>query len=120
MKARMSYKTALMNLPPHLREACDAYLAEVWARRKKIIVRRYIYSMCLALNDLYHFGNKRLKYVVTAIEDITAAYAEDSYAPKDTRNDAALKSGEDRMAQLLEDEIIARRINIERMKVEED
>lgn len=64
--------------------------------------------MCLVLNDIFHFGNKRLMWVLKGIEDVMCDYA--SRVPKSYRAD---NPEDDELARLLQEELDSRRkINI--------
>lgn len=104
MKARMSRETANRNLPEPTRQAVRTLIDAEFAERQKIYTRRVLLAMCLALNDIAGFGDKRLLYILKGIEDITADYAE--RGGKDYRANTA---EEDKIAQMMQDELLSRR-----------
>ena len=106
MKARFSCTTAKAALNTAQREAYDRYIQAEFAKRQDIFVRRILLSMCLALNDIGHFGTKRLMYILKGIEDIATDYAERAYTASEGRKDSALI--EDKMADLMQDELLSR------------
>lgn len=106
MKARLSGTTAKMVLTPAQREACAKVVDDMWRERRCIILRRYLLATALALNDLYHFGDKRLKYTINAIGDIVEDYS-NRYTPKEARGEAAAHE-EDRMASDMQAELVSR------------
>ena len=60
MKARLSPTTAKDALTPYQREAARQLTADLFKRRERVFTRRMLLALCLALNDLYSFGDKRL------------------------------------------------------------
>ena len=106
MKARFSGKTAKNALSAAQREACDRYIQAEFAKRQDIFVRRMLLAMCLALSDIGHFGTKRLMYILKGIEDISTDYASRAYTSAEGRKDTALI--EDRMADLMQEELLSR------------
>lgn len=59
MKARMSAATARQNLPAGTQEAVRAMVDAEFAERQKIYANRILLAVCLALNDIAGFGDKR-------------------------------------------------------------
>lgn len=104
MKARMSPVTARQNLPAGTQEAVRAMVDAEFAERQKIYTNRILLATCLALNDIAGFGDKRLMYILQGIEDITSDYAE--RAGKNYRPETA---EEDKVAQMMQDELLSRR-----------
>ena len=104
MKARMPAATARQNLPARTQEAVRTLVDAEFAERQKIYSRRVLLAMCLALNDIAKFGDKRLMYVLKGIEDIVTDYAE--RVGKDYR---ASTAEEDKIAQMMQDELLSRR-----------
>lgn len=104
MKARMSRETASRNLPEPTRQAVRTLVDAEFAERQKIYSRRVLLAMCLALNDIAKFGDKRLMYVLKGIEDIVTDYAE--RVGKDYR---ASTAEEDKIAQMMQDKLLSRR-----------
>lgn len=114
MKARLSAVTAQNALNAAQKQAVAICVEQMWERKKKVIMRRYNLAMCLALNDLYGFGDKRLMHTLNGITDILAAYASDSFTPTEGRN-GSIESGDfDPMAEAMQAELLSRRkIHIE-------
>ena len=104
MKARMSPATARKNLPAWANEAIRTAVKAEFAERQKIYTNRILLATCLALNDIAGFGDKRLMYILQGIEDITSDYAE--RAGKNYRPETA---EEDKVAQMMQDELLSRR-----------
>ena len=104
MKARMSPVTARKNLPAGTQEAVRAMVDAEFAERQKIYANRILLATCLALNDIAGFGGKRLLCVLQGIEGITSDYAE--RAGKNYRPETA---EEDKVAQMMQDELLSRR-----------
>ena len=103
MKARMSAATARQNLPAGTREAVRAMVDAEFAERQKIYANRILLAVCLALNDLYSFGDKRLMYVLKGVEDIVSDDAE-----RVGKNDRPETAEEDKVAQMMQDELLGR------------
>ncbi len=106
MKARLSAVTALNAAQ---KQAVAICVEQMWERKKKVIMRRCNLAMCLALNDLYGFGDKRLMHVLTGIEDILAAYASDSFTPTEGRKGSLENGDADPMAEAMQAELLSRR-----------
>ena len=104
MKAKMSRETANRNLSEPTRQAVRTLVDAEFAERQKIYSRRVLLAMCLALNDIAGFGDKRLLYVLQGIEDITTDYAE--RAGKNYRPETA---EDDKVAQMMQEELLSRR-----------
>ena len=104
MKARMSRETANRNLSEPTRQAVRTLVDAEFAERQKIYTRRVLLATCLALNDIAGFGDKRLMYILQGIEDITSDYAE--RAGKNYRPETA---EEDKVAQMMQEELLSRR-----------
>lgn len=112
MKARFSMQTALDSMPPHLKSACDIYIQAEFKRHRAVWLRRVLLAVCLVCNDLWHFGDKRLNWLLKGIEDVLTAYSQDAYTSAEGRGSDAL-SGTDRMADMMQAELASRNINIE-------
>lgn len=115
MKARVSPTTAKMLLTDVQREAIRVQIERDYAIRQRVWVRRYLLATCLALNDLYQFGDKRLKFTLNALSDIIEDYSERAF---DSRNEARHSDiddpSEDPMSRLMEEELASReRIHIQ-------
>lgn len=104
MKARMSRETANRNLPEPTRQAVRTLVDAEFAERQKIYANRILLATCLALNDIAGFGDKRLMFVLKGIEDIVTDYAE--RVGKDYR---ASTAEEDKIAQMMQNELLSRR-----------
>ena len=104
MKARMSPVTARKNLPAGTQEAVRAMVDAEFAERQKIYTRRILLATCIVLNDIFHFGNKRLMWVLKGIEDVMCDYA--SRVPKDYR---AESPEDDELSRLLQEELNSRK-----------
>lgn len=108
MKARLSSVTGKSVISYYQREAIDKRVAELFNKRCHVFVERYMSAMCLALNDLYGFGDKRLGYVMRGLGDIIDDYARRSFTSNEARN-GLLEDGEtDPMAQAMQEELLSR------------
>lgn len=85
MKARLSPTTARDALTPAQQAACKKVVDDLWMRKKQTITRRFFAAMCLALNDLYGFGDKRLRLTVHGTAEIIEYYAGLAFTPKEGR-----------------------------------
>ena len=103
MKAKLKH-AAERTTPPGTKDMIRAYVDEEFSKRQKIYTRRVLLATCLALNDIAGFGDKRLLYILKGIEDITTDYAE--RVGKDYR---ASTAEEDKIAQMMQDELLSRR-----------
>lgn len=107
MKAKLKH-AADRTLPPGTKDMIRAYVDEEFSKRQTIYTRQILLTVCLVLNDIFHFGNKRLTWVLKGIEDIMCDYA--SRVPKNYRAD---NPEDDELARLLQEELDSRRkINI--------
>ena len=107
MKAKLKH-SADRTLPPGTKDMIRAYVDEEFSKRQKIYTRRILLATCIVLNDIFHFGNKRLMWVLKGIEDVMCDYA--SRVPKSYRAD---NPEDDELARLLQEELDSRRkINI--------
>lgn len=107
MKAKLKH-AADRTIPTGTKDMIRAYVDEEFSKRQKIYTRRILLAVCLVLNDIFHFGNKRLMWVLKGIEDIMWDYA--SRVPKSYRAD---NPEDDELARLLQEELDSRRkINI--------
>lgn len=109
MKARFSAASAHNALNAAQKQAVAVCVEQMWERKKKVIMRRYNLAMCLALNDLHGFGDKRLMHVLTGIADILSAYASDSFTPTEGRNGSIESGDADPMADAMQAELLSRR-----------
>ena len=103
MKAKLKH-AADRALPPGTKDMIRAYVDEEFSKRQKIYTRRILLAVCLVLNDIFHFGNKRLMWVLKGIEDVMWDYA--SRVPKDYR---AESPEDDELSRLLQDELNSRK-----------
>ena len=107
MKTNLKY-AANRTISAGAREMARAYVDEEFSKRQKIYTRRILLAVCIVLNDIFHFGNKRLMWVLKGIEDVICDYA--SRIPKNYR---AENPGDDELARLLQEELDSRkRLNI--------
>ena len=107
MKAKLKH-AAERTMPPGTKDMIRAYVDEEFSKRQKIYTRRILLAVCIVLNDIFHFGNKRLMWVLKGIEDVICDYA--SRIPKNYR---AENPGDDELARLLQEELDSRkRLNI--------
>lgn len=109
MKAKLSRTTASAALTAAQRAAVEAYLEAQWKAKQRLIMRRLRLAVCLALNDLYRFGDKRLMIILQAIDDISADYAEQAFSVGDARNGTMVNGDYDPMAELMQAELLDRR-----------
>lgn len=103
MKAKLKH-AADRTMPPGTKDMIRAYVDEEFSKRQKIYTRRILLAVCIVLNDIFHFGNKRLMWVLKGIEDVMCDYA--SRIPKNYRAD---NSGDDELARLLQEELDSRK-----------
>lgn len=108
MKARPSAETAKLNLTPIQMQCIRAEVEREYTTKQKIWKRRMLLAVCLALNDLYNFGDKRLGFVIQAIDDIASDYAGQAY-PTHAAEIAAIDADTDKMADLMQAELLSRR-----------
>ena len=59
MKTNLKY-AANRTITAGAREMARAYVDEEFKNRQKIYTRRMLLATCIVLNDIFHFGNKRL------------------------------------------------------------
>lgn len=103
MKARLKH-AADRTMPPGTKDMIRAYVDEEFSKRQKIYTRRILLAVCIVLNDIFHFGNKRLMWVLKGIEDVMCDYA--SRVPKDYR---AESPEDDELSRLLQEELNSRK-----------
>ena len=109
MKAKLSRTAASAALTTAQKVAVDVYLDVQWKAKQALVMRRLRLAVCLALNDLYRFGDKRLMNILQAIDDITADYAEQAYSVSEARNGSLQNGDHDEMAELMQAELLSRR-----------
>ena len=107
MKARISPTTAAMALTPMQKEIVRQYLESELEKQRKVWMRRMLLATCLALNDIFHFGDKRLNFALQGIEDITTDYSSRAYTPAEARKGGA-DVDSDAMADLMQAELSSR------------
>lgn len=90
-------------LPAAAKEAAREYVDYEFKQRQKIYARRMLLAMCIALNDIAGFGDKRLMYILKGVEDITADYG--NRVDKDYR---AVDAETDEVANLMQEELLSR------------
>lgn len=91
------------------KKAVRIYVDQLWKRKQAVISHRFLLAMCLAANDIFHLGDKRLKWLCDGVEDILAAYAEDSFTPSEARNGSIDEGDYDEMAVRMQRELSSRR-----------
>lgn len=102
MKTNIKY-AAKRCLDERQTELVKAFVDEEFKKRKAIYTRRILLAVCIACNDLFKFGDKRLLWVLKAIEDILTDYT--GRVPKDYRADDEYT---DEVAKLMQDELLSR------------
>lgn len=120
MRAKLSPETFARSLSSVERKALSELAQKEFDSRKAVFTRRKLLAMCLALSDLYRFGDKRLGFVLQGISDILTDYAEQAYTVSESRANQTLEDGYDRMADLMQAELSARGINIVLMRMEDE
>lgn len=114
MKARVSPTTAKDMLSGAQKKAVAVYVDELWSRKRSGIIRRFLLAACLALNDLYEFGDKRLMHTLNGIADILDDYASRSFTPSEARAGSIEDGDFDPMADAMQKELSSRpKIHIE-------
>ncbi len=114
MKARCSPTTAKDMLSPAQKKAIEAHVDARWRARQRSIMKRFLLAMCLSLNDLYGFGDKRLMLAMNGIADILEDYAAQSFTPSEARTGTIQDGEADPMAEAMQAELLSRRkIHIE-------
>jgi hypothetical protein len=91
------------------RNAVLVYVDQLWQANQKIISDRFMLALALSLNDIYHFGDKRLSFVLKGVEDILKDYAEQSFTPSEGRNGSIDNGDYDPMAARMQEELSSRR-----------
>ena len=109
MNARLSRSSAASALTAAQRAAVDTFLETQWKAKQNIVMRRLRLAVCLALNDIYRFGDKRLLIILQAIDDIVADYSEQAYSASEARNGVMNNGDYDQMAELMQAELLDRR-----------
>ena len=108
MKARMSSVTGKSIISDYQKAAIDKLVTELFNKRCHVFVERYLSAMCLALNDLYGFGDKQLGSIMRGLGDIIDDYARRSFPSNEARN-GLLEDGEaDPMAEAMQEELLSR------------
>lgn len=103
MKANLKY-AANRTISAGAREMARAYVDEEFKNRQRIYMRRMLLATCIVLNDIFHFGNKRLMWVLKGIEDVMCDYA--SRIPKDYR---AESPEDDELSRIMQEELNSRK-----------
>ncbi len=109
MKARLSPTTAKDALSSIQREAVKQHTEALFKQRERVFIRRFLLALCLALNDLYSFGDKRLMFVMNAMSDIIEDYAEQSFTPTEARDGELEDPMMDPMSIAMERELASRK-----------
>lgn len=103
MKANLKY-AGKRTFPAGAQEMARAYIDEEFKNRQKVYTRRILLALCIVLNDIFHFGNKRLMWVLKGIEDVMCDYA--ARIPKDYR---AENPEEDELSRIMQEELNGRK-----------
>lgn len=103
MKTNLKY-AADRTMPIGAKDMVKAYVDEEFKNRQKIYTRRMLLATCIVLNDIFHFGNKRLMWVLKGIEDVMCDYA--ARIPKDYR---AESPDEDELSRIMQEELNSRK-----------
>ena len=82
---------------------------ELFKKRERVCIRRFLLAMCLALNDLYSFGDKRLPIVMNGMCDIIEDYAGRSFTPSEARDGELEDPTKDPMSIAMEQELASRK-----------
>ena len=90
-------------LPNAAKEAAREYVDYEFKQRQKIYARRMLLAMCIALNDIAGFGDKRLMYILKGVEDITA-----DYGNRVDKGYRAVDAETDKVANLMQEELLSR------------
>lgn len=109
MKARLSPTTSKTALQPIQLEAARQLTAELFKRRERVFTRRVLLALCLALNDLYGFGDKRLAFTLNGMSDIIEDYATRCFTPSEARNSNLEDPMQDPMCIAMEEELASRK-----------
>lgn len=109
MKARLSPTTAKDALTPYQLKAARQLTADLFKKRERVFTRRMLLALCLALNDLYGFGDKRLSYTLNGMCDIIEDYAAQSFTPTEARDGELEDPALDPMAIAMERELASRK-----------
>ena len=90
-------------LPNAAKEAVREYVDYEFKQRQKIYTRRLLLAMCIALNDIAGFGDKRLMYILKGVEDITT-----DYGNRVDKGYRAVDAETDEVANLMQEELLSR------------
>lgn len=114
MNARLSRTTAKTAMSDIQKEACTHFIEELWKKKQNTITRRFFAAMCLAGNDLYHLGDKRLVYLMNGIADILEDYSKRAFSPSESRKLSIGDDDTDPILELMQAELNSRpRLHIE-------
>ena len=102
MKTKIKY-AANRTITAGAREMARAYVDEEFKQRQKIYARRMLLAMCIALNDIAGFGDKRLMYILKGVEDITT-----DYGNRVDKGYRAVDAETDEVANLMQEELLSR------------
>ena len=103
MKARIHAPAAERTLPEAAKAAVREYVDYEFKQRQKIYARRMLLAMCIALNDIAGFGDKRLMYILKGVEDITT-----DYGNRVDKGYRAVDAETDEVANLMQEELLSR------------
>lgn len=109
MKARVSQTTAEAMLSEFQKDAIKRHIEKEFNELKRVWVRRYLLATCLALNDLYHFGDKRLALTLNGIGDIVEDYAGQAYSMSEAKKVDVRDPNQDPINILMETELASRK-----------
>ena len=106
MKVNLTH-AANRTLPGAAKDMAKAYVDEEFKARQKIYSRRILLATCIVLNDLFHFGDKRLMWVLKGIEDVVSDYAERVLREKG-KDYRTQSPEEDEISRLMQEELLSR------------
>lgn len=103
MRANLKY-AGKRTFPVGAQEMARAYIDEEFKNRQRVYTRRMLLATCIVLNDIFHFGNKRLMWVLKGIEDVMCDYA--ARIPRDYR---AESPEDDELSRIMQEELNSRK-----------
>ena len=103
MRANLKY-AASRTITAGAQKMARAYIEEEFKNRQRVYTRRMLLALCIVLNDIFHFGNKRLMWVLKGIEDVMCDYA--ARIPKDYR---AESPEDDELSRIMQEELNSRK-----------
>ena len=90
-------------LPEAAKAAVTEHVDHEFQQRQKMYARRMLLAMCIALNDVSGFGDKRLMYILKGVEDITT-----DYGNRVDKGYRAVDAETDEVASLMQEELLSR------------